>query len=551
MNERPITASNLLAAVGCAHTALAHIARVMCIALACAALPARADEPAAAVRRYAIIASSNDGGPERARLRFADTDARAVAEVFGELGGLQRADLLLIPNATRTLLLAAFDRIRSELAKHSAALPRRELFIYYSGHSDETGILLGADRLSYDELRSLIEASAAEVRIVVLDSCAAGAVIRPRGGVHRPPFLSDASTAARGHAFLTASSADEAAQESDRIAGGYFTHYLVSGLRGAADSSRDGRVTLAEAYQFAYDETLRQTRAAPRAQHPAYDIQLAGTGDLVLTDLRSTSAALVLADELSGRVEVRDALSRLVVEFSKEPERPLRLGLPPGEYRIALALGEERREAVVILRRDGEARLDRSHFVDAQSEPAAKRGIAADGGEVKAPATLFDRMPKFGAYAGLGFRYARLMGQDNLLAGIEAALLLDHRIALGFAAYGWSADREGTVTGVTLGYGGLLLRYHLLFDSPFVVSFAVLAAPGGISVSRGDPEQVSERDSDGIFVCEPQVSAHLQIARILRLGADFGYRIVAGVDNFETGDFRGFLGGFHIQVGWF
>jgi hypothetical protein len=52
-------------------------------------------------------------------------------------------------------------------------------------------------------------------------------------------------------------------------------------------------------------------------------------------------------------------------------------------------------------------------------------------------------------------------------------------------------------------------------------------------------------------VCEPQISAHLQIARFLRLGADFGYRIVAGIDHFNTSDFRGFLGGLHIQAGWF
>jgi hypothetical protein len=39
-------------------------------------------------------------------------------------------------------------------------------------------------------------------------------------------------------------------------------------------------------------------------------------------------------------------------------------------------------------------------------------------------------------------------------------------------------------------------------------------------------------------VVEPQISAHLQIARFLRLGVDFGYRIVAGVDTFETRDFH-------------
>ena len=70
------------------------------------------------------------------------------------------------------------------------------------------------------------------------------------------------------------------------------------------------------------------------------------------------------------------------------------------------------------------------------------------------------------------------------------------------------------------------------------------------TVTRSWLENI-DRASDNIFVVEPQISAHMQIARFLRLGADFGYRIVAGLDTFETGDFRGFLGGIHIQVGWF
>src|SRR3712207_6005300 len=117
----------------------------------------------------------------------------------------------------------------------------------------------GADELTFlditatsderDVILHIIEAVASQVFIPLTVG----------GGVRRPPFLSDLSVHARGHAFLTASSADEAAQESDRIQGGFFTHYFLSGLRGAADTSRDGRVTLAEAYQFSYGETLRRT----------------------------------------------------------------------------------------------------------------------------------------------------------------------------------------------------------------------------------------------------------------------------------------------------
>ena len=44
------------------------------------------------------------------------------------------------------------------------------------------------------------------------------------------------------------STSSDASQESDEIGGSYFTHYLVSGMRGAADANGDQLVTLAEVY---------------------------------------------------------------------------------------------------------------------------------------------------------------------------------------------------------------------------------------------------------------------------------------------------------------
>ncbi len=314
-------------------------------------------------RRFALIVSANDGGQGRARLRFADSDARAVADVLVSLGGIQPHDLTLVPAATRTSLTAAFDTLKSQLGVAGAGRVRRELFVYYSGHSDEEGLLLGGERVPYRELRSWIDGAGADVRIAVLDSCASGALIRLKGGRHLPGFLSDVSADARGHAFLTASSADESAQESDRIGAAFFTHFLVSGLRGAADSTRDGQVTLNEAYHFAYQETLRRTeRTAAGPQHPAYDIQLAGTGDLVMTEVRATGSALVLADDVGGRIYVRDAAGRLMVELRKEPLYPVELGLAPGQYKVSLDADGQPFEANVVLARGSRARLGRGQF---------------------------------------------------------------------------------------------------------------------------------------------------------------------------------------------
>ena len=100
------------------------------------------------MRRFALIASANDGGTGRARLRFADSDAVAVSEVLQSLGGLRVEDLKLVPGARRASLQAAFDGIRDAVTAAGPGPQRRELFVYYSGHSDEEGLLLGGERVS-------------------------------------------------------------------------------------------------------------------------------------------------------------------------------------------------------------------------------------------------------------------------------------------------------------------------------------------------------------------------------------------------------------------
>ncbi len=331
--------------VPCPPLALARVVAVVA-AILLGAGPASANPASAAggdpsrglvVRRFALITGATAGGPGRVPLRYAGTDARAVQHVLTELGGVPESGTILLLEADRAALTAGFERLRQMVAAAAAPGARTEIVFYYSGHSDESGLLLGPDRVSYSEVRSWVDATGADVRIAVLDSCASGALTRTKGGVHRPPFLVDTSSAAHGHAYLTASAENESAQESDRLGAAYFTHYLVSGLRGAADTSHDGRVTLSEAYQYAFTETLARTetsRGGP--QHASYDFQLTGKGDLVMTDLRATSASLQFPAEMSGRLYVRDAAGQLVAEVHKLAAQPIELGLPPGHYRVTL-----------------------------------------------------------------------------------------------------------------------------------------------------------------------------------------------------------------------
>ena len=79
------------------------------VSLLLVAPAAPAPNDGAVLRRFALIASANDGGSGRARLRYADSDAVSVAEVLQRLGGLRAEDLKLVPGARRASLQAAFD----------------------------------------------------------------------------------------------------------------------------------------------------------------------------------------------------------------------------------------------------------------------------------------------------------------------------------------------------------------------------------------------------------------------------------------------------------
>ena len=282
------------------------------VALACA-VPGSAALP---VQRYLLVIGANAGGADRPQLQYAIADAERFARVMVELGGVQQPNEVILRQPKLKELIDALDQLNARVkdARRVKDPGRIEVILYYSGHADEQGLLLGSDRYSYRTLRDRLDEIPADVRIAVLDACASGAFTRLKGGKTRPPFLVDESADMRGHAFLTSSAETEAAQESDRIHGSYFTHYLISGFRGAADLSGDGKITLSEAYQFAFNETLGRTvDTRGGAQHPSYDINLSGSGDVVITDVRQTTATIVLGEDLEGRFFIRTAAQELVV----------------------------------------------------------------------------------------------------------------------------------------------------------------------------------------------------------------------------------------------
>ena len=395
----------------------------------------------AVTRRFGIFIGSNNGGRDRITLRYAVSDAKSLSRVFTGMGGIAGEDnVLLVEPSVREInrQLDNLGRLSSQARRNSQ---RTELVFYYSGHSDEDGILLNRERYGYRELRERINSVQADMRIVILDSCSSGAITRAKGGVKTQPFLFDSSVSVEGYAFLTSSSADEASQESDIIESSYFTHSLLAGLRGAADSVGDGRVTLNELYRFAYTETLAKTETSIYgAQHPSYDIQVSGSGDVVLTDIKEISASLLIAEEITGRISIRDSSDFLVAELTKVSQKPLALGLEPGLYRITLQRGDNFYRVEISLPENQQTRLGMGDF----SQIAAVSGDRRRGDEQVAEARYSSEdeedVPVYNVnlqlLPGLDlFGHSREKATNNFLFGLFVGM--GHNIdGVGFASLG-------------------------------------------------------------------------------------------------------------------
>jgi Caspase domain len=300
-------------------------------ALAVALVPAAA---AAQVERFAVVVGNDRGQPPDADLLYAEKDAARVAGMLQEVGGVRPENLVLLrgedANTVRRSLIAVNDRLR-------AAGRQAMLIVYYSGHADSGALHPGATPLELSELEQLVRGSAATFRLLILDACRSGALTRVKGGAPIAPF--DIRLGERvpgeGAVFLTSSSASEDSQESDEIKGSFFTHALVSGLLGAADANGDARVTLEEAYRYAYDATLRaSSRSAAGLQHPTFEYEVRGMGDVVLTTLEVNAPTRAWVELPAGRTWLlfQGSQDGAVVGEVGARDRARRLSLRAGRY---------------------------------------------------------------------------------------------------------------------------------------------------------------------------------------------------------------------------
>jgi hypothetical protein len=328
-------------------------------AVLAAAVPARADEPAPAPApasappppapppstavttlphpfAYGILVGSNEGGAGQQPLRYAEDDARRMAQVLKELGRYGTTDLRILTKPDGAKVLAAVDDVAAKMRAHQAKGEQAILVFYYSGHARASAFSLGSDELPVATLREKLRAIPSTLTLVVLDACQSGQFARVKGAEPAADFSfnSVSRLTTKGTAVIASSSAQELSQESDELKSSYFTHHLVVGLRGAADGDGDGRVSLDEAYRYAYRRTLASTaQTQVGGQHVTLETDLAGQGDVPVTYPADARSQLELPGPLDGKVlVVHKASGNVAAEVQKAPGPALRLAFAAGAY---------------------------------------------------------------------------------------------------------------------------------------------------------------------------------------------------------------------------
>jgi hypothetical protein len=361
-----------------------------------------------APKRRAVVVGSNGAAAGRTSLRYAHEDAKRMAEVLVEVGEFRQGEVSVLKDPTPEELLSAMDEQMEALRGQ----PGETLWLfYYSGHADQSFLYPGGRALPIEEVRKRVDTPAATVRLGIIDACRGGGWTQTKGlQAEATPFEVQVPIVLRseGSVLIASSSGLENAHETEALRGSFFTHHLVAALRGAADQAGDGEVTVAEAFSYARERTVRDTALmGVSPQHPSFDLNLRGRGDLALTHVAAAGSVLRVK-QVMGPLQVLQAGSGSQVAELPRGERWTALALPPGRY-LVVSKGEggQPRAGEVTLREQETVTLEEGSL-----EPVDVTPLVPKGGELPLNTLSLSLLPNGEFFVGeaFGVEFERALG---------------------------------------------------------------------------------------------------------------------------------------------
>ena len=216
--------------------------------------------------------------PDANTLNCAVRDAQALHALFTDTLKEQCENKLLTnENATKKTIEDAFEELYQ-------ASEDDVVFISFSGHGSDTHEIVPHDYNSHDvkntsipleELQTWFEKIPAKTVVLLLDCCFSGGLgakvlrseMRPRMTKSVDTLLNE--LCGEGRVILTASSAEEAAWENQKVGHGLLTYFFVEALKGAEEVIDAGKVSILKLLEYVSKKVKDAASNYGHPQNPA------------------------------------------------------------------------------------------------------------------------------------------------------------------------------------------------------------------------------------------------------------------------------------------
>lgn len=184
-------------------------------------------------------------------LRLPVNDANAIINLYSHNTSVDYV-VLTDKKATRSNILRAMNKL------YTLADDNDRIVFFFSGHGFSGGICASDTILEYQDIRDALSKVKCKNKFLFVDACRSGSLRKNdnRKGVEH--------SGAKSILFLASRNNENSIERRD-MTNGFFTEYMVKGLKGNADANRDRKITTKELYDFVSSRVAIQSNGL---QHP-------------------------------------------------------------------------------------------------------------------------------------------------------------------------------------------------------------------------------------------------------------------------------------------
>jgi len=194
------------------------------------------------------------------KLNYTDDDAYRMYAFYKSPEGGSLPDpqirVLIDEDATRNNVIKAMDDVYTKATANDA------IIFYFSGHGSQNAFVTQEyDRntfsnqglILHQEIQTIFDKSSAKYKYIIADACHSGSWATKglkSAASTEQQYYQAFENAKGGFVLMLSSMGNEYSMETSGIRQGIFSHFLIRGLKGEADTNRDGVVSVIELFDF-------------------------------------------------------------------------------------------------------------------------------------------------------------------------------------------------------------------------------------------------------------------------------------------------------------